>query len=80
MATLYGVRHYVLSKLKKILDKSHFGNVKSYTMKWKQILYLSSDFHFIIMHNTVNCKRVVSMEGQFVTNTEHITAFTLTWI
>jgi hypothetical protein len=39
---------------------------------------LSSDFHFIIMHNVGNCKRVVSVEGQFVTNTELITAFTLT--
>jgi hypothetical protein len=28
IATLYGVRHYVLSKLKKISDKSHFVNVK----------------------------------------------------
>jgi hypothetical protein len=47
-------------------------------MKWNQILYLSSDFRFITMHNIVNCKHVVSMEGQYVTNTEHITAFTLT--
>jgi hypothetical protein len=55
-----------------------FVMLHSYTMKWNQLLYLSPDFRFIIMHNIVKRKPAVSMEGQYVTNTEHVTAFTLT--